>query len=204
MSEEEALKVLKNQLNFDNNDISKLEIFKSYLVEYNSRYNLISKSTLNSIWLRHILDSAQLVKYLDMKSSANLADFGTGAGFPGIVLAIFNKNCNFHVKLFEKSPVKRSFLKLVKDKIGIKFEICENIYNAEIDADIVVSRAFKKLDKIIDISREMLKKPHKIIILKGKNAQDEINNVSLASNYSYKLENSITNNDSKIIVINVR
>ena len=58
-----------------------------------------------------------------------------------------------------------------------------------------------ELDQIIKISREIIKKPHKMIILKGKNAQAEINNVSLALNYSYKLENSITDIDSKIIII---
>ena len=54
------------------------------------------------------------------------------------------------------------------------------------------------------ISREMVKKPHKLIVLKGKNAQSEINNVSLASNYSYKLEKSITDNDSKIIIVEAK
>ena len=105
------------------------------------------------------------------------------------------------MKLYEKSPVKREFLNSVKNKIGINVEIAKNVYDEIIDADIIVSRAFKKIDQIISISRETVKKPHKIIILKGKNAQVEINNVSLGPNYSYKLENSITDVDSKIILI---
>jgi len=108
------------------------------------------------------------------------------------------------VKLFEKSSVKRKFLSLVKKNLEINLDIDENLYDKEILADIVVCRAFKKLDKIIRISRETIKKPHKIIILKGKNAQEEINNVSLDKNYSYKLENSITDIDSKIIIINAK
>ena len=64
--------------------------------------------------------------------------------------------------------------------------------------------AFKKLSEILTISREIVKKPHKLIVLKGKNAQSEINNVSLASNYSYKLEKSITDDDSKIIIVEVK
>ena len=59
----------------------------------------------------------------------------------------------------------------------------------------------KKIGEIIEISREMIKKPHKLIILKGKNAQNEINKVSLDSNYSYKIEKSLTESDSKIIII---
>ena len=204
MSEEEAKKRLKNELQFSDEDIANLEIFKNYLLEFNSKYNLISKSTENLIWSRHILDSAQLIKYFDFNSMGTLADLGSGAGFPGLILAIFNKNPEFHVKLYEKSPVKREFLSKVKKKININAEIKENVYNGEIDADIIVSRAFKKLNQIIKISREIIKKPHKILILKGKNAQSEINNVSLASNYSYKIENSITDVDSKIILIKVK
>ena len=203
MTEEEAKKILLKDLKFSDVDIEKLEMFKSLLLDYNSNYNLISKSTENVIWSRHILDSAQLIKYYNTQNNESLVDFGTGAGFPGIVLSVFNKNPQFHVKLFEKSPVKRDFLDKVKSKINVKFDIAENVFEEPIEANVIVCRAFKKLDQIIKISRETVKKPYKIIILKGKNAQAEINNVSLANNYSYKLENSITDIDSKIIVIKV-
>ena len=204
MNEEEAKQILKKDLNFSENNINNLEIFRIMLIEYNAKYNLISKSTENSIWSRHILDSAQILKYFNVSSGGILADLGSGAGFPGLVLAIFIKNPQFHVKLIEKSPVKREFLNNVVTKLNIDVEILDNVYEAKVDADIIVARAFKKLDQIINISREKMKKPHKIIILKGKNAQFEINNVSLPSNYSYKLENSITSVDSKIIIVEAR
>jgi 16S rRNA G527 N7-methylase RsmG len=110
------------------------------------------------------------------------------------------------VKLFEKSPVKRAFLSNIKEKLNINnIKIEKNIYEEEkIDADIIVCRAFKKLGEILKISREIIKKPHKMIILKGKSAQSEINNLSLGSNCSYKLEKSITDDDSKIIIVNVK
>jgi len=201
MSEEEVKELLRKELKFTESDIINLDVFSHLLLNFNSKYNLISKKTEKKIWCRHILDSAQLVKYFTYSSKANLVDLGSGAGFPGLILAIFNKNPDFHVKLYEKSPVKREFLNSVKNKIGINVEIAKNVYDEIIDADIIVSRAFKKIDQIISISRETVKKPHKIIILKGKNAQVEINNVSLGPNYSYKLENSITDVDSKIILI---
>ena len=204
MNDDEAKQILLKDLNFSENDVNKLEVLKKSLLEYNSKYNLISKSTEKSIWSRHILDSAQLIKYFSTKYEASLADFGSGAGFPGLIIAIFNKNPKFHVKLYEKSPVKRSFLNFIKEKLDIQFIVAENIYDELIEANIVVARAFKKIDRIIEISREMIKKPHKIIILKGKNAQSEINNVSLGSNYRYKLERSITDNDSKIIIIDAK
>ena len=203
MNEDEVKELLKKTLKFNEIDIKKLEIFSNSLLNFNSKYNLISKKTEKSLWFRHILDSAQLIKYFDNNLNINLVDFGSGAGFPGLILAIYNKNPKFHVKLYEKSPVKREFLNLIKEKLDIKMTIANEIEDDQVDADIVVARAFKKLGKIIDISRETIKKPHKIIILKGKNAQAEINKVSLASNYSYKMKNSITDNDSKIIVIEV-
>ena len=204
MNDDEVKQILLKDLNFSENDVNKLEVLKKSLLEYNSKYNLISKSTEKSIWSRHILDSAQLIKYFSTKYEASLADFGSGAGFPGLIIAIFNKNPKFHVKLYEKSPVKRSFLNFIKEKLDIQFIVAENIYDEVIEANIVVARAFKKIDRIIEISREMIKKPHKIIILKGKNAQSEINNVSLGSNYRYKLERSITDTDSKIIIVDVK
>jgi 16S rRNA (guanine527-N7)-methyltransferase len=204
MNDDEVKQILLKDLKFTENDVSKLEVLKKSLLEYNSKYNLISKSTEKSIWSRHILDSAQLIKYFSTKYEASLADFGSGAGFPGLIIAIFNKNPKFHVKLYEKSPVKRSFLNFIKEKLDIQFIVAENIYDEVIEANIVVARAFKKIDRIIEISREMIKKPHKIIILKGKNAQSEINNVSLGLNYRYKLERSITDTDSKIIIVDVK
>ena len=204
MHDDRAIEILKNNLNFSEEDIHKLHIFRIELLKFNSKYNLISKSTEKYVWTRHILDSAQLSKYYDPSLNLKLVDFGSGAGFPGIVLSILNKNPDFHVKLYEKSPVKRDFLEVIKNKINIKFRIGENVNEGEIDADVIVARAFKKLEEIIKISRETVRKPHKIIILKGKNAQAEINNVSLGKNYSYKLEKSITDIDSKIIVIKVK
>lgn len=204
MNEQEVRDILETELKFSKEGIVNLEDFRNNLLEYNTKYNLISKKTENLIWSRHILDSAQLVRYIDFSSKGVLADFGSGAGFPGIILAIFNKNPEFHVKLYEKSPVKRNFLNKIKDKIKINVEILENVHDREINANIIVSRAFKKLEQIIKISREIIKKPHKIIILKGRNAHEEINSVSLPSNYSYKLENSITDADSKIIIVKVR
>ena len=203
MNELEVKETLRLKLGFSSFDIQKLEYFVNLLTKYNIKYNLISKNSESLVWHRHILDSAQLNKFVDTKENYIMADFGTGAGFPGVVLAIFNKNRNFHVKLYEKSPVKREFLRMIREKLNVRFEVCNNIFNENIDADIITCRAFKKLREIIVISRETLKKPHKIVILKGKNAQEEINNVSLEANYSYKLEKSITDDDSKIIVINV-
>ena len=205
MEEPKVIEILKNELGFSDSSIKKLKKFHNYLLEYNKRYNLISKNTEKSIWNRHILDSAQIIKFIDESKDHNIVDFGSGAGFPGLIIAFYNENVRFHVKLYDKSSVKRAFLSNIKEKLDIKnIDIENDVYGKKIKADVIVCRAFKKLEEILKISREIVKKPHKLIILKGKNAQSEINNVSLGSNYSYKIEKSITDDNSKIIIVDVK
>ena len=203
MNYQDILQILKNKLLFSESSIEKLKKFHDMLILANKRYNLISKNSEKDIWLRHILDSAQIVQYIN-NDVKNISDFGSGAGFPGAIIAVFDVKKRFHMKLYEKSPVKRSFLNEIKSELDVDFEVCGNIYENNLSTDLVVCRAFKKLEEIINISRETLRKPHKLIILKGKNAQLEINKVPLSKNYSYKLKDSITDSDSKLIIIEAR
>ena len=203
MQDHEVINILQNQLNFSTKAISDIKIFINELLKANKKHNFISKSTEKMIWQRHILDSAQLVKFIDF-SKGSLSDLGSGAGFPGLILAMFNKNKNFHVKLYEKSPVKRAFLSHIIEKLSLKIEICGNIYNDSIDTDYIVARAFKKLESIIQVSREIAKKSHKLIILKGQNAQEDLKKAFNKEKYDYKLEKSITNEDSKIIIVDFK
>ena len=203
MQDNEVINILLNQLNFSSKNIFELKIFKNELLKANTKHNFISKNTETVIWHRHILDSAQLVKFIDF-SKGSLSDLGSGAGFPGLILALFNKNKDFHVKLYEKSPVKRAFLRYVSDTLSLKIEICGNIYNESIDTEYIVCRAFKKLESIIQVSREIAKKSHKLIILKGQNAQEDLKKAFNKEKYDYKLENSITNKKSKIILVDFK
>jgi len=203
MQDKDVISILQNQLNYSAKNISDIKIFINELLKANKKHNFISKSTENVIWQRHILDSAQLVKFIDF-SKGSLSDLGTGAGFPGLILALFNKNKDFHVKLYEKSPVKRAFLKSISDRLSLKIEVCGNVYEQSIDTDYIVSRAFKKLGAIIQVSREIVKKSHKLIILKGHNAQEDLKKAFNKDKYDYKLENSITNEDSKIIIVDFK
>ena len=203
MQDKEVINILQKQLSFSPKTISDLSIFIKELRSANTKHNFISKSTENNIWHRHILDSAQLVKFIDF-SKGSLSDLGSGAGFPGLILALFNNNKDFHVKLYEKSPVKRAFLEKISKKLSINTQIYGNIYDEKIDSEYVVSRAFKKLEAIIQVSREIVKKSHKLIILKGQNAQKDLKKAFKKEKYDYKLENSITNEGSKIIIVDFK
>ena len=202
MQQPEVINILKKDLNFTDQAIEKLKEFINLVLRENKRHNLIAKSTENQIWVRHVLDSAQLVKFIDF-SSKSLADLGTGAGFPGLVIEMFNKNKAFHVKLYEKSIVKRKFLLRVIKDLNLKAEVLGDVRDEKVDSDVIICRAFKKLDTVIQVSREIAKKPHKLIILKGQNAQKEINKSFKNKKDPYKLENSITNIDSKIILMDI-
>ena len=194
---------LLNKLKFSKDDLNKLTIFHDELLRFNKKYNLISKSTENDIWNRHILDSAQLIKYIAFEDGRSLADMGSGAGFPGIVLAIFNKNPKFHVKLYEKSNIKCDFLETIKNKLNLGFHILGRYQDEQIETEYVVSRAFKQLDEILRISREIIRVNHKLIVLKGKNAENEINKLQQPLEFIYKLEKSITDINSRILLVDV-
>ena len=202
MQEHDVIKILQEDLKFTDQSIDKLKMLETELLKVNQKHNFISKSTENLIWSRHILDSAQLVRYISFKEGS-LSDLGSGAGFPGLVIAIFNQNFNFHVKLYEKSPVKRDFLNDMIGRLKLKATLFSNVFDGKIESDYIVSRAFKKLDKIIQVSREIAKKPHKLIILKGQNAQEEANKAFKSNKYAYKLENSMTDEKSKILIADI-
>ena len=196
--------VLAKNLNFNHDKLQKIELFVNEVLSYNKKYNLISKNSEKDIWHRHVLDSAQLIKYIDSKKFNRLSDLGTGAGFPGIMLSIFYSDIlTFHVKLYEKSKVKTNFIRSVIEKLDLKnTSIYENDYQSHIlNSDYIVCRAFKKLPEILRISRETAKKPHKLIVMLGKSAQEELNKASKDSINKYKLVTSITSSDSKILLL---
>ena len=198
-----AANILKTELKYNDYDLNRINKFVKYLLSFNKKYNLISQSSETDIWTRHILDSAQLVKFIEFDDNSSLSDLGSGGGFPGIILSIFNKNPRFHVKLHEKSPVKTKFLENVIKLIGLNAKVIKgDIFGQIIDSRYVVCRAFKKMDKLIQVSREICKKPHKFIVLKGKSAQEELEKTMKNEIFKYSLEKSITSKDSKIVIWN--
>ena len=198
-----AASILKTELKYNDYDLNRINKFVKYLLAFNKKYNLISQSSETDIWTRHILDSAQLVKFIEFDDNSSLSDLGSGGGFPGIILSIFNKNPRFHVKLHEKSPVKTKFLENVIKLIGLNAKVIKgDIFGQIIDSKYVVCRAFKKMDKLIQVSREICKKPHKFIVLKGKSAQEELEKTMKNEIFKYSLEKSITSKDSKIVIWN--
>ena len=95
ISETDVKRILTQKFKFDALKIKKLDNFVKKLLIFNKKRNLIAKSTEKYVWDRHILDSAQLTKFIDDKECTGIADLGSGAGFPGIILAIYYPELQF-------------------------------------------------------------------------------------------------------------
>ena len=185
--------------------IISLKKYEDILIEENKTLNLVGKSTINDIWIRHFLDSVQVIDFID-KNSKTLVDLGSGAGFPGIVLAIALKDRKIpmKIKLIEKSPKKIKFLKNIINQLELNVEaINQNILDVQkkFTDDIFVARAFKPLEIILQLIHNKAENWKKIFIYLGKTGKDELIRASKIWDIEYKQRGSITSNDSKILEI---
>ena len=181
--------------------LEKINTYKEMLIDENSRINLVSKTTLDDIDNRHFLDSAQLMPLIINKNKT-LLDVGTGAGLPGIILAI--AGCK-KVNLVEKQSKKCDFLKRVNSQLELEM----NIFNSRVEDiveekfDYIVSRAFAKIDKIITATKNISHKNTKFILLKGKTYLDETKLIN-KKKFNIKYFDSLTSTESKIIELSYK
>ena len=186
--------------------ITSLNKYEDILTKANKKLNLIGNSTINDIWTRHFLDSVQVIDFID-KNDKTLMDLGSGAGFPGLVLAIVAKDRKMplKVKLIEKSPKKKKFLKNLINKLNLNAEVInENILERPkmLSDDVFVTRAFKPLKTILELIHNNGKNWNKIFIFLGKTGKNEILQASKIWDIEYKQRMSVTSNDSIVIEIN--
>ena len=185
--------------------ITSLKKYEDILKKGNSSINLIGKSTINQIWSRHFLDSSQVIDFID-KNDINLVDIGSGAGFPGIIISILAKDRKIPIKirLIEKSPKKADFLNEVINKLGLDVEVSNiNIFDnqSKLSENIIIARAFKPLEIILELIHKKAKNWKKIFIFLGKTGQTELLQASKSWDIKYKQRMSITSNDSIVIEI---
>jgi len=186
--------------------ITSLKKYEDILINANKSLNLVGKSTINQIWTRHFLDSVQVIDFID-KNDKTLIDLGSGAGFPGLVLAVVLKDRKIPVKikLIEKSPKKVNFLKGLVDEFNLNVEVVnKNIFIEQIKFfnDVFVARAFKPLEIILQLIHNNAQNWKKIFIFLGKTGKDELLRASKFWDIEYKQRVSITSSDSIIIEIN--
>ena len=186
--------------------IISFKYYEEYLVSANKNLNLIGNSTINEIWNRHFLDSAQVIDFID-KNDKTLVDIGSGAGFPGLVLAIMSKDRKIplKIKLIEKSPKKIIFLKKLINKLRLDVDVVDqNILEGakKLSEDIFVARAFKPLQIVLELIHNKAENWNKIFIFQGKTGKNELLQASKSWDIKYKQRMSVTSTDSFILEIN--
>ena len=165
-------------IKIDENQKNQLVSYMELTLKANESFNLTANDTKESFMIKNIIDSLLIVKNLDLNEK-NILDLGSGAGLPGIPLAIYYKNTNF--TLLEPLTKRANFLKEIAQKLGLKNVKVVNdraeifIKNARESYDFVTSRAVSRLNILLELSIPFLKVGGKLIAYKGINYQEEIN-----------------------------
>ena len=200
--------IKNSKLNIQNVSRETLDELNKYslsIIRKNREINLISSSTENSINTRHIIDSAQIIDFINKNDSNVCTDLGSGAGLPGIVLAILMKpkKPEFKVIFYEKSYHKSNFLKEISKKFKLNTKINQkNIFEQEnLETDIIISRAFKPLPVIFEIASNNFKKFKYIILFLGKSGKAILKDSSKKWKFDYEEKKSLTNEESLVVKI---
>ena len=189
--------------NVSRETIAKLEQYRDLLAKWQKAVNLVSPKTLDTAWERHFIDSAQISQFLP-KNAKTLLDLGSGAGFPGLVLAIMHPDINVH--LVESDEKKGQFLKNVSRETFSPVTVhnirIENL-DADIVPDVITARALADLSTLLKFALPYaLQNPDLVLLLpKGGNAGQEIEEAQKTFAFDVTAHQSITNPEAKILEI---
>jgi len=195
-----------NHLNVSRETFLDFENYISMIIEKNKKINIISQNTASkkAIIDRHIIDSAQIIDFIDLNSNTT-TDLGSGSGMPGIIVAIILKNMNndMNVHLYEKSYHKSQFLKEVSEKLNLKTKIFQkNIFEIKnLETGTIMSRAFKPMPVVLDLVYENFSKFKNLIFFMGKSGKKVFKNSKKKWEFEYVEKKSLTNKDSFLINI---
>jgi len=200
--------IKKSKLSIQNvsrETLDELNAYSSSILNKNKEINLISTTTEKSINTRHIVDSAQTIEFIDKNDIKICTDLGSGAGLPGIVLAILMKpkKPEFKVIFYEKSHHKSNFLKEISKKFELNTEIKQkDIFEQKnLQTDIIISRAFKPLPVIFEIALNNFKEFKYIILFLGKSGKEILKEASRKWKFEYEEKKSLTSDESLVVKI---
>lgn len=182
----------------------RLKLYQDLLMEWQTRFNLVSKNSLEDAWSRHFIDSVQLFRYIP-SSAKRLLDFGSGAGFPGLVLAVVAKEKTPYLKigLVESILKKTLYLK----EVATRLELSVDIINDRIEkitfpkVDVITSRAMTSLDGLLGYAYRFCKTETVCIFPKGKKYAQELAEAHKNWKFKCRIEPSDISEEGKILII---
>ncbi len=151
---------------------NRIETYAAQLEKWQKAINLVSKSTLPTLWQRHFLDSLQLIPHIP-SGTKTIVDMGSGAGFPGLVLAMFDE---WNIHLIESDSRKSIFLRDSARTCGVHATVHAKRLEAvtDLSADVITARALAPVDDLFRLSAGFRQSQTKYLLLKGQNADDEL------------------------------
>lgn len=178
----------------------RIERLITLLVEENARQNLVAAASLPIVWQRHIVDSAQLLPHVSRETSGRWLDLGTGAGFPGLVIAALRPECE--VVMVESRARRVEWLEQARIALGLdraqvigsRLELVESQ-----TCDVISARAFAPLVRLLDLSARFSTKDTLYLLPKGRSAQQELSELKGWS-HMFHVEQSLTDPDAGVIV----
>lgn len=200
MDEQGARAWLERECGVSRETIERLDRFVAFLKSENDRQNLVSRGTLDAVWTRHIVDSAQLLRFA-RSPEASWLDLGTGAGFPGLIVAALHRGT---VTMVEERAKRVEFLCEAVDILGIAARA--TVHAGKVERfesppfDVISARAFAPLDRLLALSHSFSTTKTRFILPKGRNAGAELEAIRSTWQGDFRLEQSLTDADAWIIV----
>ena len=195
-----------SNLNVSRETCNELESLISMILEKNKEINIISKKTYEKevIRDRHIIDSAQIIDFVDLNSNTT-SDLGTGGGMPGLIVAIVMKQIknDMKINLYEKSYHKCVFLREVSKKLNLNTNVIQKDIFAvkNIETGTIMSRAFKPMPVILELINQNFKKYKNIILFMGNTGRKTLNDTLKHWELDYEEKKSLTSDSSFILNI---
>jgi len=181
--------------------LARLKAYVGMLEDWNARHNLVSPASFADVWNRHVRDSAQLARFIP-ESATTLADLGSGAGFPGLVLAELLRG-KVRVTLFEATTKKCRFLEAVRDRLGLDTIVRNERMEAAAPQgfDVVTARACAPLDKLLGYAQKFLGPDSMALFLKGQNVGAELTQARNSWKMKVLQHPSLTNPSGTVLEI---
>ena len=198
MDETDARFWVEREYDVSRETMERLDGFAALLREENERQNLVSRASLDHLWLRHIADSAQLLRFAP-SPAATWVDLGTGAGFPGLIVAMLHKG---PVTLVEERRLRADFLHRAAESLGVAVEIvagkAERLPRRPFD--VISARAFAPLGRLLQLGTDLSTAKSVWLLPKGRSAQTELEALDPSWQGAFRLEPSVTDPDARIVV----